>query len=115
DGVIERHRIDPSRIYLTGLSPGGNGTWWLAEAYPHKWAAIAPVSAGVHPDLQKVRHIPAWIFQGAKDRLVPVERTRSLVRQLQEAGADVRYTEVPDQGHLVQHDAWDSRELYDWF
>lgn len=114
DDVIERHRIDPARVYLTGLSNGANGLWGLAEAYPDKWAAVAPVSSFISPEVQKVRRLPAWVFHGAKDKEAPVKRERDLVRQLQEAKADVRYTEVPNKGHIIWREAYDSKELYDW-
>jgi predicted esterase len=112
--VIKRHHIDPARVYLTGISAGGSGVWRLAETYPDKWAAVAPVSSFIQPDVQKVRHIPAWIFHGAKDIAAPVERDRDLVQKLKAAQADVRYTEAPDRGHNMRS-VYDSQELYDWF
>lgn len=114
DYIITRHRIDPSRVYLTGISAGGNGVWELAQAYPDKWAAVVPVSAFISPDVERVRHLPAWIFHGAKDQMAPVERQRTLVQQLKSAGAEVRYTEIPDQGHFAADDAYNPIELYDW-
>jgi predicted esterase len=112
--VIVRHHIDPMRVYLTGVSSGGDGVWRLAETYPDKWVAVAPVSSFIQPDVQKVRHIPAWIFHGAKDKQAPVELDRDLVQKLKAAGADVRYTEAPDKEH-TNVPAYDFRELYDWF
>jgi predicted esterase len=114
DYVIAHHRIDPSRVYLTGHSAGGSGVWSLAEAYPDKWAAVVPLCSFISPDVQKVKHIPAWIFHGAKDQLAPVDRERYLVQQLQEAGADVRYTEVPNRGHYIWDVAYNPKELYKW-
>jgi predicted esterase len=115
DHVVRQHRIDPSRIYLTGHSGGGDGVWRLADAYPHKWAALAPLSAHFDPDVQKVRHIPTWIFHAAKDKTAPVARERTLVQRLKEAKADVRYTELPTEAHVIQGDVYDSKEIYDWF
>jgi predicted esterase len=114
DYVIKRHHIDPARVYLTGISNGGSGVWRLAETYPDRWAAVAPVSSFIQPDVQKVRHIPAWIFHGAKDIAAPVEGDRNLVQKLKAAQADVRYTEAPDRGHNMRG-VYDSQELYDWF
>ncbi len=114
DYVIERHRIDPARVYLTGHSSGGIGVWNLAEAYPNKWAAVAPVASFISPDIERVRHIPAWIFHGASDRSAPVQRERQLVRQLKEAGADVRYTEFSNKEHRIWHEVYDPKELYEW-
>jgi predicted esterase len=115
DRVIERHHIDSSRVYLTGLSNGGSGVWTLAESYPDRWAAVAPVCSFISPDVSKVRHLPAWIFHGDKDVEAPVQRERDLVRHLTEAGAEVRYTEVPNQGHGMWAAAYEPKELYEWF
>jgi predicted esterase len=114
DYVIGRHRIDPARVYLTGISNGGMGVWRLAEAYPDRWAAVVPVSSFISPDVSKVRHISAWIFHAAKDKQAPVKRERDLVKQLKEANADVRYTEIPNKGHEIWREAYDAKELYDW-
>lgn len=99
DRVARRHRVDPARVYLMGASNGGTGVWRLAEARPHKWAAVVPVCAFESPTIEKVRHIPAWVFHGAEDQMAPVERDRTLVKELKEAGADVRYTEYKHWGH----------------
>jgi predicted esterase len=112
--VRKRHHIDPDRVYLTGISNGGTGVWNLAETYPDKWAAVAPVCSFIQPDVEKVRHIPAWIFHGAKDPQAPVEQDRDLVQKLTAVRADVRYTEAPDKGHNLRG-VYYSRELYDWF
>jgi predicted esterase len=114
DYVIVRHHIDPKRIYLTGLSSGGSGVWSLAETYPDRWAAVAPIASFIQPDVDKVRNIPAWIFHGAKDTSAPVKLDRDLVQKLKAARAEVRYTESPDKGHSMRW-VYNSAELYDWF
>jgi predicted esterase len=114
DYVVAHHQIDPSRVYLTGISSGGSGVWNLAEAYPNKWAAVAPVCSFTSPDTAKVRRLPAWIFHGANDPEAPVERERTLVKQLKEAGADVHYTEFPNKGHYIGAEAYSPKGLYQW-
>ncbi len=114
DYVIAEHRIDPARVYLTGHSAGGSGVWGLAEAYPHKWAAVAPAASFISPDVEKVRHLPVWIFHGAKDQQAPVDRERYLVQQLKDAGADVRYTELPNKGHIIWPEVYNPKTLYKW-
>jgi predicted esterase len=114
DYVIGRHRIDPARIYLTGISAGGSGVWELAQAYPDRWAAVVPVCSFISPEVEKVRHLPAWIYHGAKDQQAPVERERYLVQQLQAAGAEVHYTEVPNKGHYIWEEAYNPKTLYKW-
>jgi predicted peptidase len=115
DHVIQRHRIDPKRVYLTGHSSGGDGVWSFAQSYPDVWAAVAPVAAFTDPDIAKVRHIPAWIFHGAKDNLTPAEQMRGLFQKLKDAKANVRYTEIPDRGHVIWREVYHRKELYDWF
>jgi predicted esterase len=115
DYVVERHHIDPSRVYLTGLWNGGAAVWRMAIRYPERWAALAPVSARYQPSGNEAPRIPSWIFHGAKDNVAPIEQERTFVRQLHEAKADVRYTEYPDKGHVIWQDAYGARELYDWF
>jgi len=115
DEVIRRHNIDPSRIYLTGLSSGGAGVWRLAQSYPDKWAAVAPLSSIASPDPMKVRHIPMRIFHGAKDEKAPVAEVRTLVQKLREVGAKMEYFEYPDEGHVFPRRVYDTDELFDWF
>ena len=73
DEVQARLRVDPDRIYLTGLSMGGYGVWEMALTYPHRFAAIAPVCGGGVPlCIARIAHLPAWVFHGAEDDVVPV-------------------------------------------
>ena len=113
---------DPARVYLAGLSMGGNGTWYAAFNNPKRWAAIVPVCAfagpfrnlppiagAAAPDpyaalAQKVAHIPTWIIHGDADSVVPVEESRKMAAALKAAGAkDVTYRELPK----VNHNSWD--------
>lgn len=114
DYVVHRHRIDPAQIALTGWSAGGTGTWAFAAAYPDRWAALAPVSAYAWPDVAKVRHIPAWAFHGSKDPQAPAESDREWVKRLEAAGAEVKYTEFPNDGHNIGGKAYSNPKLYEW-
>ena len=68
DEVTAKHRVDKDRIYVTGLSMGGYGTWKLAAAYPDRFAAIIPICGGGDPKTaEKIKHLPIWVFHGAKD------------------------------------------------
>jgi predicted peptidase len=116
DHVIQRHHIDPARICLTGHSSGGSGVWHLAEAYPEKWAAVAPVSAFHSPDVKRVKSLPCWIFQGSVDKGIPVQGVRYLVEALRAAGnGDVRYTEIAGAGHIIWPQVFYKKDIYDWF
>ncbi|MEJ2051027.1 MAG: prolyl oligopeptidase family serine peptidase [Calditrichota bacterium] len=115
DTVIKRYRVDKTRIYLTGLSMGGFGTWSLAATYPEYFAAIAPIcGAGDTRTVNQLIGIPVWAFHGAKDPVVPLKRQQDMVDALRRAGGDVRFTIYPS----AEHDSWtvtyDNPELYTW-
>lgn len=116
DEIVAKYAVDTDRIYLTGLSMGGYGTWALAMAYPERFAAIAPICGGGDPkNISVLKDVPAWVFHGAKDTLVPPEESEKMVNALKGAGGDVLFTLYPD----ADHDSWtvtyDNPELYEWF
>jgi predicted peptidase len=122
--VIASRATDADRLYLTGISMGGYGTWLLAMQQPERFAAIAPVCGGLDvsgaiasgaitgrsaADLHdeaaaRIAAVPQWVFHGARDEVVPVAESRKMVAALERAGAEVRYTEYPE----VRHDAWEA-------
>lgn len=115
DEIGEQIRIDPDRVYVTGLSMGGYGTWALATAQPERFAAIAPICGGGRPKrADRIAHIPAWVFHGAKDEVVPIEASRGMVEALEALGADVRFTVYPEAGHDSFTETYDNPEFYDW-
>ncbi|MBI3412180.1 MAG: prolyl oligopeptidase family serine peptidase [Planctomycetes bacterium] len=116
DEVKKEYKADSKRVYLTGLSMGGYGTWSLAAAHPDRWAAIAPVCGGGSPaNAEKIKHIPCWCFHGDKDTTVRVEQSRQMIKALKDAGAEPRYSEFPDVGHNSWDAAYATSELYQWF
>jgi predicted peptidase len=134
DQSVQEFHGDPARIYLTGLSLGGYGTWDLAERYPARWAAIAPCCGGIvfppHPAVpvpidpnsdpyrvaaEKVAHLPTWIFHGGADPTVPVSESRQMAALLFSMKADVRYTEYPGVGHNSWDFAYKEPDLISWF
>jgi predicted peptidase len=113
--VQKKYKIDEQRIYLTGLSLGGFGTWSLAARYPDKWAAIVPICGGGNPEwAEKIKHIPVWCFHGDQDKAVRVELSRRMIEALKAAGASPRYTEYPGVGHNCWDLAYNTKELYAW-
>jgi predicted peptidase len=116
DTVLAKYRVDPDRVYLTGLSMGGFATWAWAAAHPERFAAIAPICGGGDPFLAwRLKSLPVWAFHGAKDPVVPVKMTTDMVDALKAAGGDVRVTIYPDAGHDAWTDTYNNQELYDWF
>jgi len=116
DSVESMLRIDRDRVYLTGFSMGGYGTWQMAAAFPHTFAAIAPICGMSDlPEVPRLAGIPIWAFHGAQDENVPVTESRKMIATLRKSGSDARLTVYPD----LAHDCWtmtyrDSR-LYLWF
>ena len=110
-----KYRIDTSRIYLTGLSMGGFGTWNWACKYPEQFAAIAPVCGG--GDIQYARELkntPVWAFHGEADPVVPVKRTIEMVEAVNAKGGSARMTIYPGIGHDSWVSAYNDPELYKW-
>ena len=99
--VRRKYQVDDDRIYLTGLSMGGFGSWMWATENPELFAAIAPICGGGDPlDADRLLTIPVWAFHGQDDPTVPIERSREMLRALKLFGhKDARLTEFPGVGH----------------
>ena len=116
DDIVKNHRVDKDRVYLTGLSMGGYGTWSLAAAHPEKFAAIAPICGGGNPrDAAKLAKLPIWVFHGAKDSTVPIERSKEMVEAIKAAGGNPRFTVYPEASHDSWTETYNNPELYQWF
>jgi predicted peptidase len=115
DEVRKEYKVDPKRIYLTGLSMGGFGTWSLAAKYPDRWAAIVPICGGGDPSAAKdIKDIPCWCFHGDADPAVKVDLSRKMMEALKEAGGMPKYTEYPGVGHNSWDKAYAEKDLWDW-
>ena len=116
DEIIDKHRVDTDRIYLTGLSMGGFGTWNLAIANPGRFAAIAPICGGGNPrKIWNLRNMPTWVFHGAKDPVVPLSMSEDMVNALQRHNKQVKFTVYPEAGHDSWTESYDNPELFSWF
>jgi len=106
DEVCLLYNIDLNRIYLTGHSMGGFGTWHFGPKYAHRWAVIAPMAGGGHHGLNRLRktRTPVYIYHGADDNVVPCQDSRAAAESLRKAGDDFIYTEIPDSGHGFPRD-----------
>jgi predicted peptidase len=115
DEMARRFRVDTNRIFVTGLSMGGTGTWDLAMAYPERFAAIVPVCGRVDPEgASKIKDLPIWVFHGAKDDVVPPEVSENMVKALKALGSPVKFTLYPDAGHDAWTETYTNPELWDW-
>lgn len=119
DQVEEQFLVDADRVYLTGISYGGFGTWHIAARHPERFAAIAPVVGYGHPDGVEpiARHgLPVWCFAGGRDAVVPPQFFYPAMNRLQELGhTGVRLTTHEDMGHDAWVRIYAGQDLYDWF
>lgn len=115
DDVAKSVRIDPQRIYMTGLSMGGAGTWSFAAEYPDRLAAMAPICGSAELSIvEKIKHIPNWVVIGGKDRPELVQRNDELIEALKKAGGKPKYTLYPDAGHDSWTQTYNNPEFYQW-
>lgn len=118
--LLRTYPIDTERIYLTGLSMGGFGTWHWSERRPNAFAAIAPICGGAMPMLgfperiKKIKHVPVWAFHGDSDDVVPLSSSQELVDVLRENNGNVRFTVYEGVGHDSWTRAYKEPELIPW-
>ena len=133
---IKEFNGDDERVYLTGLSMGGYGTWSIASKFPGKFAVVVPICGGIRPPsrtpgpeevkneepgadpyldtAKKIGQTPVWIFHGADDKIVPTEESRKMHDALKSAGGNVKYTEYEKVGHNSWDKAYAEQELLSW-
>ena len=125
DTAIAKYNVDTNRIYLTGLSMGGYGTWSLGTKFPERFAAIAPICGGgdqirvLLASKEKkaaLKTLGVWAFHGAKDTTVPLEESQRMTNAVLRAGcAEVKLTVYPNAGHDSWTQAYKEPEIWDWF
>jgi predicted peptidase len=116
DTVMTQYRVDPKRIYLSGLSRGGSAAWEMAVQYPDRFAALAvvcgmapvPYASWINKDL------PIWVFHGTEDRSIPFSESEAMVSALKQMGYDVTFTVYEGVGHDSWVQAYQTEALYDW-
>lgn len=109
--TIEEHPVDKNRIYLTGLSMGGYGSWDLATRQPERFAAVVPIcGGGDESQAAKLKEIPIWAWHGDKDNAVPVERSRQMIEAIQKSGGEPKYTELEGVGHNSWTPAYEAED-----
>lgn len=113
DKIIDFYKVDKDRVYLTGLSMGGFGTWYMAMAYPDMFAAIAPCCGGGMPWNASVLTMPVWAFHGAEDTSVLPVYTIDMVEKLKKTNSDVRFSLYDNIGHNIGVKAY-SDDLLSW-
>lgn len=116
DEVVDKYNVDRSRVYLSGNSMGGLGTWMLANVAYDRLAAIAPVCP---PSLnsfnpENFKGLPIWCFHGAMDSVVPINESVKMIRRLRKAGCEVKFTVYADADHDTWTPAYYDPELVGW-
>ena len=114
--VLVYYKIDETRIYVTGFSMGGAGTFLMAIHYPDLFAAAAPVCGFGDPELAgHMKDVPCWIFHDEGDPDVPVEESKAMYDALEALGAEVKITLYNNNTHDAWHETYANPELYEWF
>ena len=116
DHILATTKADPKRVYLTGLSMGGYGTWAWAAREPKRFAAAIPICGGGKArTAEKLIDLPIWAIHGDKDRTVPAERSKIMVEAIKKAGGKkVKLTLYPGVGHNSWTKAYNDKEIYKW-
>ena len=124
DEIQRTYKVDENRVYLTGLSMGGYGTWSLGLKNPDRFAAIAPICGGgtilsillpVSGKQAALKRLPVWAFHGAKDPVVPLQQSEEMVDALKRAGnQNVKLTIYPEAGHDAWTETYDNPDFYQW-
>lgn len=114
--IMKDYPVDPGRIYVTGQSMGGFGTWNIIMNHPELFAAAIPICGGGSPaHAEQINDIPIRFFHGAKDPTVPVAASREMAAALEKAGSRVfKYTELPEGGHVIMKEVWATPGLIEW-
>ncbi len=113
---LEQHfSVDPDRVYISGQSMGGYGTWTLAAVAPERFAAAIPVCGGGNlEDAKRLVNLPIWAFHGAMDEVVPLERSQQMVDAIEKLGGNATLTIYPDKGHGICDLTFSRDDLYQW-
>lgn len=123
DEISAKYRVDQKRVYLTGLSMGGYGTWSLGIKNPERFAALVPICGGgerinlLLPDPRKLpalKTLPIWAFHGGKDNVVPLDESERMVEAFKRAGGKAKLTVYPEAGHDSWTETYKNPELYKW-
>jgi predicted peptidase len=116
ENVCKTWNVDRSKMYLTGLSMGGSGSWALAARHPERFAAVVPVCGRADPDdAEKLKGLPIWVFHGDQDESVPIAESADMVKAIRTAGGEkIRFTILEHVGHNSWSSAYALPELYTW-
>jgi len=116
DEIVLKYNVDARRVYVTGVSLGGRGTWNVAIDYPERFAAIFPVCGTYgHPErISRIKDVPVWAFHGDQDKVVLFSDVKKMVEELKACGGNVKFTIYEGAGHDISGRTYRNKELYKW-
>jgi predicted peptidase len=115
DEIEDEFNINNNRIYVTGISMGGYGTWKMAQTFPDRFAAIIPIcGGGDFSNACIIKHLPIWTFHGAKDKVVSLGESERMVNNLKRCNGNVKFTVYPDATHDSWTETYNNPEVYEW-
>lgn len=119
--VLKGLRVDHSRVYLTGLSMGGEGSWHFGSLHPERFAAVLPICGRMPPQTEgfpekacALKDVPVWVFHGAKDDRAPVDHSKTLAKVLEDCGGNVQLTVFPDGDHFIWDHVYEDEATWNW-
>jgi predicted peptidase len=115
EDVSKTYRVDEKRLYLTGLSLGGRGCWYIAARTKGAFAAVLPICGGGDPkDAAKLTNVPIWAHHGTEDKNVPIAETQRIVDAVEAAGGDVRFTRIAGADHVIWDRVYGDPKVWQW-
>lgn len=115
ESLKKTYSIDPDRIYVTGQSFGGYGSWWMIANNPGMFAAAIPICGWGNPGkASSMKGVAIWAFHGERDRVIPVGRSREIIKAIEKIGGTPKYTEYEDLGHSIWNRVFANQELVEW-
>lgn len=116
--LTTKYRIDPNRVYLTGISLGGYGAFIAGIEHADKLAAIVPLCGGVNDSdmtrlCNSLKNMPIWTFHGTADNVIPISETERVVKALEECKGNIKFTRLENEGHSIQY-LYEGDEIYEW-
>jgi predicted peptidase len=116
DDVCGKYTVDKDRIYITGLSMGGFGTFSMVMEYPDLFAAAVPICGGIRGEkgLDNLAKVPFWIFHGAKDKVVPAEMSKNAAELIESNGGYADLTVYEGVGHDSWTETYGNPKVYEW-
>jgi poly(3-hydroxybutyrate) depolymerase len=116
DEAVAKYDVDARRVYVTGVSLGGRGSWSVAVDYPDRFAAIVPVCGTYdHPErISRIKDVPVWAFHGDQDKVVLFSDVQKMVEDLKACGGNVKFTIYQGAGHGISGRTYRNKELYEW-